>query len=104
MALVGKPLQQRETRRIWRTPGSKLNWLFLSLALIIAGVVYLFYRSAVATQAYPGPYNDPFREFGIVAFILVLAVFSYTLRRRFVRRLPGKVQNWLWLHIWLGII
>jgi hypothetical protein len=25
------------------------------------------------------------------------------LRRRFVRRLPGKVQNWLWLHIWFGI-
>jgi hypothetical protein len=42
--------------------------------------------------------------FGIVAFILVLLVAAYTLRRRFVRTLPGKVQNWLWLHIWFGIL
>ena len=104
MALVTKPIQKREIRRIWKTPGSKLNWFFLLLALIISGWVYLLYRSAVTTQPYAGPYNDPLREFGIVSFGLVLIVFAYTLRRRFVRRLPGKVQNWLWLHIWFGII
>lgn len=104
MALVAKPIQKREIRRIWKTPGSKLNWFFLFLALIISGWVYLLYRSAVATQPYAGPYSDPLRDFGIVSFGLVLIVFAYTLRRRFVRRLPGKVQNWLWLHIWFGII
>jgi hypothetical protein len=31
-------------------------------------------------------------------------VAAYTLRRRFVRILPGKVQNWLWLHTWFGIL
>ncbi|HLG75936.1 MAG TPA: hypothetical protein VKX46_05950, partial [Ktedonobacteraceae bacterium] len=30
-------------------------------------------------------------------------VFAYTLRRRFVRGLPGKVQDWLWLHTWFGL-
>jgi hypothetical protein len=105
MALVNKsPAQQRALRRIWRTPASKMNWLFLVLSLITVGWVYLLYRNAIATQLYPGPYNAPFREFGIVSFALVLIVAAYTLRRRFVRSLPGKVQSWLWLHIWFGII
>src|SRR5207302_10611356 len=72
--------------------------------LVILGWVYLLYRSALITQLYPGPYNAPFRQFGIVSFCLVLLVAAYTLRRRFVRGLPGKVQDWLWLHIWFGII
>jgi len=105
MALVTKPpMQQRAVRRIWKTPGSWFNWLFLLLSLGILGWVYLLYRSALATQLYPGPFNDPFRQFGIVSFCLVLLVAVYTLRRRFVRSLPGKVQNWLWLHIWFGVI
>src|SRR5947209_3644056 len=105
MAFAGKsPAQPRTTRRIWRTPGSKLNWLFLILSLSILGWVYLLFRSAVATQLFPGPYNAPFRQFGIVSFALVLVVAAYTLRRRFARSLPGKVQNWLWLHVWFGVI
>ena len=105
MALADKsPAQPRTIRRIWKTPGSKRNWLFLVLSLFILGWVYLLYRSAVATQLYPGPYNAPFRQFGIVCFGLVLVVAAYTLRRRFIRSLPGRVQDWLWLHVWFGII
>jgi hypothetical protein len=105
MALATKPpAQQRTVRRIWKTPGSKLNWLFLAISLVTFGWVYLLYRSAIATQLYPGPYNAPFRQFGIVSFVLVLLVAAYTLRRRFARRLPGKVQNWLWAHIWFGVV
>lgn len=105
MALFVKPRpSQGATRRIWKTPGSKWNWLFLTSSLLILGWVYVIYRGAVATQPYPGPYNDPFRQFGIVSFVLVLLVAAYTLRRRFVRSLPGKVHTWLWLHIWFGII
>ena len=105
MALVRKsPLRERSVRRIWKTPGSKTNWLFLALSMITLGWVYLFYRTGIATQLYPGPYNAPFRQFGIVSFALVLAVGAYTLRRRFVRGLPGKVQSWLWLHVWFGVI
>ncbi len=81
-----------------------MNWLFLVLSIIILGWVYLLYRNAIATQLYPGPYNAPFRQFGIVSFALVLIVAAYTLRRRFVRGLPGKVQAWLWMHVWFGII
>ncbi len=105
MALVKKPrMRERAVRRIWKTPGSKMNWLFLALSMIVVGWVYLLFRQAIATQLYPNPYNAPFRQFGIVSFVLVLLVAAYTLRRRFVRGLPGKVQGWLWLHVWFGII
>ena len=102
---MNKPLvQQRPMQRIWKTPSSKWKWLFLLLALIIIGILIMLYRSAIATEQDAGPGDDPFRLMGITAYILVLIVTAYTLRRRFVRSLPGKVQNWLWLHIWLGII
>jgi cytochrome b561 len=101
MAIAGKPpVELRHARRIWRTRGSLFNWLFLGSSLLILGVVLLL---AHLSKADPDPNNDPFRAFGILAFIMVLLVTAYTLRRRFVRQLPGKVQNWLWLHIWFGI-
>lgn len=104
MTVISRPpIPHTHVRRIWKTPRSTWNWVFLASSLGILGWVYILYRSAIAVQKYPGPYNDPFREFGIVAFILVLLVAAYTLRRRFLRGLPGKMQNWLWLHIWFGV-
>lgn len=102
MAIASKPpVEPKGVRRIWKTPGSWLNWFFLVSSLIVLGIILLLAHSASAT---PDPNNNPFRAFGVVAFVLVLLVAAYTLRRRFVRRLPGKVQNWLWLHIWFGIV
>ncbi|HLX39809.1 MAG TPA: hypothetical protein VKR42_04715, partial [Ktedonobacteraceae bacterium] len=104
MAMAGKtPGQQPAIRRIWKTHGSKFNWLYLATALSVTIWVYVVYRTALATQPYAGPYSDPLRQFGIVSFVLVLITTAYTLRRRFVRSLPGKVQNWLWLHVWSGL-
>lgn len=107
MALSTKPPleeQQRAIRRIWKTSGSKFNWICLGISLIMYGGIYNWYLNALKTQPYAGPYSDPLRLFGIVAFCLVLLVTAYTLRRRFVRKLPGKVQGWLWLHTWFGVI
>src|SRR5260370_19824935 len=105
MALVKKsPVQERKVKRIWKTPGSKMNWLFLALSMTTLGSVYLLYRTAIATQLYPGPYNAPFRQFGIVSFVLVLAVGAYTLGRRFVLSLPGEVERWVLLHVLVGLI
>src|SRR5690242_4113102 len=105
MALANRPAtQQRPVRRIWKTPGSKWNWIFLATSLVIVGSVYLVTRNAVAAHIDPDPNNTPFRQFGVVAFVLVLVVASYSLRRRFIRRLPGKVEGWLWLHVWVGVV
>jgi hypothetical protein len=107
MALATKPplqKQQQAIRRIWKTPGSKFNWICLGISLIVYGYLYKVYLEALKLNPYAGPHTDPLRIFGIVAFILVLLVAAYTLRRRFARTLPGKVQNWLWLHTWFGIL
>src|SRR3954470_23070341 len=106
MALASKsppssPLA-RSSRRIWNAPASPARWVWLAIALLLAGAIVYLYISAVTTQSFPGPFNEPLRSFGIIAFTLVLATATYSLRRRFARNLPGKVQAWLWMHTWLG--
>lgn len=107
MALATKgPTQQpasQATRGIWKTPISKAWWGWLLPCLVLYGGIYLWYLYALSTQRFPGPFNDPLRLFGIIAFLLVIVTASYTLRRRFVRGLPGKAQNWVWMHIWVGV-
>src|SRR5439155_1158531 len=61
------------------------------------------YLITIKTQPFPGPLNDPLRSFGILAFLLVLATATYSLRRRFARGLPGMARDWLWMHTWIGI-
>ncbi len=105
MALTTKPpLQEQPIRRIWKTPGSKVKWIYLATSLILYGSIYAWYLHALKTQLYVGPDADPLRLFGIIAFCLVLVVAVYSLRRRFKRTMPGRVQNWLWVHTWFGVI
>lgn len=96
------PQPMRTPRRIWNAPVSPARWFWLIVALLLTGCIVLLYIFALITQPFPGPFNDPLRSFGIVAFALVLGTASYSLRRRFARQLPGKVQAWLWMHTWLG--
>src|SRR5437764_8891439 len=92
------------SRRVWKAPRTKAWWIWLLASLVLYIVVYAVYLMAMRTQRFPGPFNEPFRSFGIVAFLLVLATATYSLRRRFVRGLPGMARQWLWMHIWLGIL
>lgn len=105
MALVTQsPQSQPELRRrIWRAPASRAWWIWLVASLLLYILILILYLNAIQTQLFPGPFNDPLRSFGIVAFLLVLATASFSLRRRFARNLPGKAQDWLWMHVWLGI-
>ncbi len=104
MSLASKPQSLKQlSRRIWKTPLTRVAWFWLILSIVLYAGVYLWYLVGLKTVPYPGPLNDPFRLFGIIAFGLVLLVASYSLRRRFVRVLPGSVQSWLWLHTWFGI-
>ncbi len=100
MSLASKP---QRTRRVWKTPLTPMAWFWLILSIALYVGVYLWYLAGLKAVPYPVPLNDPFRLFGIIAFGLVLIVAAYSLRRRFVRVLPGSVQSWLWLHTWLGI-
>lgn len=93
-----------QQRRIWRVPLSRGRWLWLVASILLYVVILAWYFYAIKTQQFPGPINDPLRLFGIIAYVLVLGTASYSLRRRFARSLPGKVQSWLWMHTWLGIL
>jgi len=94
---------QNRLRRIWKVPASRAKWLWLVICLVLSGGIAGWYFYTIKTQQAPGPFDDPLRLFGIVSYVIVIITVSYTLRRRFVRGLPGKVQDWLWLHIWAGI-
>src|SRR5207249_219062 len=102
MALAVKP-KTPTCRSIRRVPRSKASWQWLLLCILLYGVIFVWYLSAIHTQSFVGPFAEPLRAFGIVAFILVFATASYSLRRRFARGLPGKAQDWLWMHTWTGI-
>ena len=95
--------QPRGVRRIWKAPTSRARWYYLAICGLVCGGVAAVYYYALKTQDQVEPLNDPLRIFGIIAAVIVLITASYSLRRRFVRGLPGKVQDWLWLHTWAGI-
>ncbi|MBA2677020.1 MAG: hypothetical protein H0U76_01265 [Ktedonobacteraceae bacterium] len=97
------PLKRQSERLNWKKPRTKAKWLWFACSLLLYAGITAWYFYALKTQKYPSPSNDPFRLFGIVAFGLVLLVACYSLRRRFIRILPGHVQDWLWLHTWFGI-
>lgn len=94
---------RRSQGRIWNVPTSRARWFWLLSCAFLYLIILAWYFYAVRTQPFPGPFNDPLRLFGIIAFCLVLITAAYALRRRFVRGLPGKVQDWLWMHTWVGI-
>ncbi len=104
MALAQKAaMPQQAKRRIWKRPKTRARWIWLIVSLLLYGGVSYWYFSARKATLYPGPSLAPFWIFGLIAFGMVLLVASYSLRRRFVRVLPGRVENWLWLHTWFGI-
>src|SRR5215470_2605225 len=101
MSAVSK---QTRPGRLWKVPTSRARWYWLCASAILFLGIVAAYLYAHKTQQFPGPLTDPLRLFGILAFVLVLSTAAYSLRRRFVKSLPGKVQDWLWMHTWVGII
>ena len=102
MAIATKS-QQRPMRRVWKAPTSRAFWLWLSVSIVLYAGIYAWYLIALKTQPFAGPSSDPLRLFGIIAFVMVLGTAAYSLRRRFVRGLPGMARDWLWMHICLGV-
>ncbi len=42
--------------------------------------------------------------FGILAVLIVLFLLTYSLRKRVARSMPGRLDNWLLAHIYLGLL
>lgn len=92
---------QRPLRRLWRVPRSRVWWLALLAAMLLYGLILLYFVKTGGFNDKPGTGSLP--RFGIIAFFLLPVPLAYTLRRHFFRALPGKAQDWLWVHNWVGI-
>ena len=106
MSLATKPPvpQPNASQPLWKSPASKAKWAWLVASIALYTIIFLWFlpldraNPAVAPRA-----NGSLFFFGLVAFVMILAVASFSLRSRFVRSLPGKAQDWLWMHTWLAI-
>lgn len=92
---------QRPFRRLWRARRSNAWWLSLLAAMLLYGAIALYFVKMQGFDYTPG--TGPLPCFGIIALLLLPVPLAYTLRRRFFRSLPGKAQDWLWVHSWAGI-
>ena len=92
---------QRPFRRLWHAPRSNVWWLSLLATMLIYGAIVLYFVKTRGFDYTPG--TGPLPRFGLIALLLLPEPLAYTLRRRFYRALPGKAQDWLWVHIWAGI-
>ena len=101
-AAAPSPPPQRSSRRLWRVPRSKVWWLSLLVAILLYGLILLYFVKTGGFNDKPGTGSLP--RFGIIAFFLLPVPLAYLLRRRFFRALPGKAQDWLWVHNWAGIV
>ena len=97
------PSTQQQPRRLWKVPTSKAWWLSLVVCILIYALAFAWYWHTKGFLSKTPGYGS-LAILGILTFGIVGLSASYTLRRRFVRILPGKVQDWLWMHNWLGIL
>jgi hypothetical protein len=76
----------------------------LALFTLVAGFIFwAIYRFAPSLPI-PGVEKGTVYLLGIVAILLILFVMTYSLRKRLIKGIPGRLDDWLWAHIYLGIL
>lgn len=97
------PPQPGAARRVWHTPTSKAALYWFLFAIFYCAIFYILYATIFKAHIFTGPWFDHVFRAGVMSYIMILAVAAYSLRTRFMRNLPWKAQNWVWMHMWLGI-
>ncbi len=90
-------------RRIWHTPTSKAALYWSLFGIVYAAIFYLLYAVLFNAHIFTGPWFDRVFRAGVFSYVMIIAVAAYSLRTRFLHGLPWKAQNWVWMHIWLGV-
>ena len=103
MAVSTRPQQQSAPRRVWHTPTSKAALYWFAGALIYCLIFYVLYAVFFNAHIFTGPWYDHVFRVGVMSYLMILAVAAYSLRTRFFHNLPWKAQNWVWMHMALGI-
>ena len=103
MAMSTNTSKQPAERRVWHTPTSKAALYWFLFGLLFCALFYLLYLVLFKAPIFTGPWFDKVFRAGVFSYLMIVAVSMYALRTRFIRSLPWKSQNWVWMHIWLGI-
>ena len=97
------PTQTQSTKRMWHTPTSKAALAWFLFALLYCALFYALYAILFKAPILTGPWFDRIFRAGVMSYIMILAVSAYSLRTRFLHNLPWKAQNWVWMHLSVGI-
>ncbi len=103
MATTAQSSRQNAWRRIRHTPTSKAALYWLIFAAMYSAIFYVLYAVLFKAPIFTGPWFDHVFRVGVMSYLLILATAAYSLRTRFARGLPWKTQNWVWMHLWIGI-
>lgn len=108
MATIAKPpsspsSRTASTKRMWHTPTSKAAIFWFLFAFLYCALFYALYGILLKAPILTGPWFDRVFRVGVMSYIMILAVSAYSLRTRFLHNMPWKAQNWVWMHLWLGI-
>ena len=69
-----------------------------------AGLIFWAFYRLVPTLPIPGIEIGTVYTLGIIAVLFILFIMTYSLRKRLIRGISGRLDNWLWAHIYLGIL
>lgn len=97
------PTTPRVTRGLWHTPTSKAALFWFLFAFLYCLLFYLLYGVVLKDNLFFGPWYDHVFRVGVMSYIAIIAVAAYSLRTRFLHNMPWKAQNWVWMHIWIGL-
>jgi len=81
----------------------KTHKMFILISVIAGFVFWAIYRWA-PTLAIAGVEIITVYVLGIISVLIILFVMTYSLRKRLARGMPGRLDNWLWAHIYLGLL
>ena len=75
-----------------------------TLFTIAAGAVFWAIYAFLPSLPVPGIEIGMVYSLGIIAVLILLFIMTYSLRKRLARGIPGRLDKWLWAHIYLGIL
>lgn len=76
----------------------------LVLLTVVTGFIFWAIYRWVPSLPIPGVEKGTVYILGIIAVLLILFVMTYSLRKRLTRGMPGRLDDWLWAHIYLGLL
>ena len=71
---------------------------------LAAGLLFWAIYAFLPTLPIPGIEIGMVYSLGIIAVLILLFIMTYSLRKRVARGIPGRLDKWLWAHIYLGIL